>query len=310
MGNRWIVLIDKTPRGPLDETEIKTLLSQGIIRSNDVAYQITQEPGKADWKFLWQFHEFDRRQERNVPKGPVLERRTPRTENKIEEEKQAILPHEISSIQPEDLLYHSTVVSVSDVRTEGNKKFDDYEPVEPPQLSTPSLLNWRLGLGILPLVLGIGYFFVFAPTQEKAPIQTANTQVQNEREENTGPTREVSSSPLQSRVKVPVPLERTPPSVPARAQIAPIRKAEPKVPAPLEEKGEVSYDEYRKKQDEQLDRERFQEEEDEVKKADAAEDEDEAPREGKKKKAKKRKVAAEEEEEGDPLLQEDPPTED
>ena len=37
---RWIVLIDKTPRGPLSEEDVRTLIEQKIIRANDLASKI------------------------------------------------------------------------------------------------------------------------------------------------------------------------------------------------------------------------------------------------------------------------------
>jgi hypothetical protein len=73
---RWIVLIDKTPRGPLEQSEIELLIQQGVIRRNDFAILVSNLEEKASWKFLWQFPQFDRRKKEmpatpNVAAAPV-----------------------------------------------------------------------------------------------------------------------------------------------------------------------------------------------------------------------------------------------
>lgn len=305
MGNRWIVLIDKTPRGPLTEGEIRALLAQGLIRTNDVAYKITEagSGGKAEWKFLWQFDEFDRRRGVEQAKFPVLERRTPKAEGEVEEEKQAILPQEISAIQPEDLMYHSTTVKADSDKV--SSLHIDPLPDDLSKFPPATSFNWKWMAGAVPLLFVVLYFL---GTSKK--VRSNNNDGKNQAknqvvEDENIPTRDVTSSPAQSAKNVQLPIDRTN-HTPPPAQHKVEAKALPKAP---EERGEVSYEEYRKKQDEQLDRER-QEEENEVKKADAAADEEDEdmPKSKKKKGGKKRKAASEDsEDEKDPLLEDDAP---
>jgi hypothetical protein len=103
---RWIVLVQKTPKGPFTTEELQSLIEQGLVRRNDVAFQVLEGSQKAHtgWKFIWQFEEFERRNpdENSSPRPnePEEERRTnPRREITLEE-----LPPEIAAIQPDDLV--------------------------------------------------------------------------------------------------------------------------------------------------------------------------------------------------------------
>jgi hypothetical protein len=117
--NRWVVLLNRSPKGPLTEEEVKTLLSQGMLRQNDIAYQVAAEgedKGKSEWKLLWQFPEFNRRQpEPNKPKPPVnrsiSDRRQKTPPEEIKKKALAELPPDLMEITPEDLLPRSTHVS-------------------------------------------------------------------------------------------------------------------------------------------------------------------------------------------------------
>jgi len=77
---RWIVLVNNLPLGPLTEIQVQELLSQGKITVRDTAVLVgsgSKSP-QTDWKFLWQFLEFDRREwgkEPIIP--PTSERREP-----------------------------------------------------------------------------------------------------------------------------------------------------------------------------------------------------------------------------------------
>lgn len=111
-GRSWIVLINKTPRGPLNAEEINTLLSQQILRRNDIAYLVSQTKGvRSEWKLLWQYPEFDRRLGEAPKIEPVLspsERRKvvpPKTLSRLVENE---IPKDLLNIRPEELLPKST----------------------------------------------------------------------------------------------------------------------------------------------------------------------------------------------------------
>jgi len=97
----------------MGEAEIQALLTQGMIRTNDLAFEVSPDTGKAlsDWKMLWQFPEFDRRAKaaaaavaagKPVPTHP--DRREPPSEKKIEELVKRALPEDLLNITPEDLI--------------------------------------------------------------------------------------------------------------------------------------------------------------------------------------------------------------
>ncbi|MSP19266.1 MAG: hypothetical protein EXR74_06820 [Bdellovibrionales bacterium] len=112
MGNHWIVLINKSPRGPLTFEEVSILLKDNVIKRTDLALQISLEnkETKSDWKFLWQYSEFDLRAKNDSAESSAENktlknnRRTPLNENKIKTEISAVLPDEIAMINPEDLV--------------------------------------------------------------------------------------------------------------------------------------------------------------------------------------------------------------
>lgn len=287
MGNRWIVLIDKSPKGPLTEAEIHALLEQGIVRTNDIAYRVEQNSGgKAEWKFLWQFSEFDRRNSAHTTqaKFPILERRTPRPSAEVEEEKKKILLEDIDLIRPEDLTYRPTTKTEMERKFTLEESYSAENDVSSHYTGGPSLASriWLLAL-VVPVAASMGYFVlnsgknaISTPVQRVLPLQA-------ERDEEVVPenlSRSVSSSPLEN-VKPP-----------------PIVRRNPKeLPKPVEDGGEISYEEYRKKQEEQLDRERRREEE-EMMRADAPAEEEEVSPEPKSK-SKRREVTQEEDEAAD-----------
>lgn len=105
---RWIVLVDKSPRGPFTEEEINDLLKQQLLQRNDLAFLISN-PGQSEggtWKFLWQFSCFDLRQnEAKVPPpAAILEKRTQRTEAEVQTSIQDSIPVDLKSIQIEELI--------------------------------------------------------------------------------------------------------------------------------------------------------------------------------------------------------------
>lgn len=105
---KWIILINKSPRGPFIETEIRDLLKQGIVRHNDLAFLVTERPeeGHAQWKFMWQFPEFDSRagEKNNPPPAAVLEKRTPKTESQIKAQVDENVPVDLKAITIDDLI--------------------------------------------------------------------------------------------------------------------------------------------------------------------------------------------------------------
>jgi len=105
---QWIVLLNKTPRGPFSENDIKELLRQGTLRPNDLGFELPEagSGSQSSWKFLWQFAEFDSRLQnpQKTPPPAVLEKRKIRSESEIQKEVDAELPLDLKTIQIEDLI--------------------------------------------------------------------------------------------------------------------------------------------------------------------------------------------------------------
>jgi hypothetical protein len=107
---KWVVLIDKSPRGPFTQDEIDELLSQGLLKRNDLGLLVS-DPTSTDsvelgsWKFLWQFSCFDLRLKSPTPPPPaVLEKRIEKSEAEIVQTIGAGVPLDLKSIRIEELI--------------------------------------------------------------------------------------------------------------------------------------------------------------------------------------------------------------
>ncbi|NBX76057.1 MAG: DUF4339 domain-containing protein [Proteobacteria bacterium] len=181
--NKWIILLNKSPRGPFIEAEVKDLLKKGIVRHNDLAFLMpeTGEQGQAQWKFLWQFPEFDSRvgEKENPPPAAVLEKRTPKTETQIKAQVEENVPVDLKSITIDDLILKVNAaprreISVSKLSEEREK----YQPMS--SSGSPSSSSSRVAsafLGILALV-GILYagFKEFIPSSGTKKREVAQEQ--------------------------------------------------------------------------------------------------------------------------------------
>lgn len=107
----WIVLIQKTARGPLSEAEIRSLLQQGLISVTDVAFRVDGvRKGNAEWKFLFQYPEFDRRKEKRPEPAKTAETPTPeKREPKPPPDATKLLPEDWLKISVQDWLIRTTV---------------------------------------------------------------------------------------------------------------------------------------------------------------------------------------------------------
>ncbi len=105
--NRYIVLLNKSPRGPFSVDEINELLRTQVLRRNDIAYLIADKSDSkapTEWKLIWQFTDFDRRREPQVSGAETGERRKVEPVVEIKEKLIAEVPAELLNIAPEDLL--------------------------------------------------------------------------------------------------------------------------------------------------------------------------------------------------------------
>ena len=101
---QYIVLINKSPRGPFTESEVKRLIDESIVRRTDVAFEVDLNNPKASspWRLLWQFPAFDRRAEMKSSQPPA-ERRV-EAPQATEEAVRKTLPQEFLDISPEELI--------------------------------------------------------------------------------------------------------------------------------------------------------------------------------------------------------------
>ncbi len=110
----WIVLVQKSAKGPFTYAEVCELIDKGIIRRNDPAMKLGKEHGKSSgqWKILWQFAEFERRT--SAPVEPTVlgqyahpsegERRKVDAAQVSDDDVKALMPEQLMDIQPEDLI--------------------------------------------------------------------------------------------------------------------------------------------------------------------------------------------------------------
>lgn len=211
--SRWIVIINKKPHGPLTREEIRVLLSQGVLRTNDVAFLVRAENAstkRADWKFLWQFDEFDRRRGSITVKEP--ERRavapTP-TPDPVH-----VLPEEYASITPEDLILKTRALPLSDKGAD--VEVNDQNP--PNGVSQSSGRSpWIVGLG-LSFAVAIAVFIFRTPSRKGAPIADNSSSRTEAPPRNTLPSRSLLNSGamrLPTSTQAPQPQVAAPPARPA-----------------------------------------------------------------------------------------------
>lgn len=251
----WIVLINRAPKGPLVEEEVRALIDEGIIRRNDLACIVPPDKAqKSEWKFLWQFREFDRRIENVVaanvatsseviPGEAAEDRRAPVHNEVLSFKAKTLLPEDIASIKTEDLLLHSTSftsktepeLSEEDVKL---KEFSNQERTRPEIIFS----------GLIMLVVMLFFFVKALKTDNEktaaTPAKNMQLPIDQKSVENRAPAN-TGKRPAASALV---------PTVAAK-------KVETPRPPEARDNGEIAYEEYRRKRDAEIERERQKEEE-------------------------------------------------
>jgi hypothetical protein len=254
MGKHWIVLVNKSPRGPLTFEEVSALLNEKIIKRTDLALVISTENSeeKADWKFLWQYPEFDLRLKRTEDNPPPLklEQRQPQNSVQIKAQISESLPDEIAMISPEDL-----IVSVKKGRAKGPVplSFSDKEEEED-SLSysgaQPGNAKWGYAvLGLFILIVGGWVKSTFFETPEVEVTKNSSNIVR---------------TPAKTDVAVAIPKakpnEKSKGGVQTRTH-QPEKPTESAQSATPPKKNEISLEEYQKMKEANAAKERAQEDE-------------------------------------------------
>lgn len=228
---RWIVLLNKAPKGPFVEEEIRELLAQGILRRNDLA-SVQDPTKKGEWKLLWQFPEFDRRSATVSAEDAAAEEQTRIAERRKvaaaeELRKQALaeLPKNWSDIAPEDLLPHSTStqsIPEAPLPTEAVERTL--------QMQEGGVSRMRLGLLIGMALLGVGYWVRRKPPEVREPVAAS------------APTQMPTMVPrVETPKRIPAEMrpEAAPTSVPAARMRAPVYDDAPVEDHREAERGEI-----------------------------------------------------------------------
>ena len=223
---KWVVLLNKVPRGPLAEHEVIALLDEGHLRPNDMAYEVPPdavagiEKQTAQWKLLWQFPEFAghskestlEEPDKAVPAVPVSE--IPSVEAEAQDPAEAeASSQEVLDIQPEELVLHG--------RPDSELGEMENLPVSNTKIDT-RWLGGAVVIGVLCLFLGLGYFF----SQSESPKSRRGlTQIKPGRAGKAKKFNRRKDRPVKPRVRRgPAPRELTPP--PAIRTTTPSRQIE------------------------------------------------------------------------------------
>lgn len=183
---RWVVLLHKSPKGPLRSEEVEALLEEGLLRRNDLAFQIGVDGRTklSDWKFLWQFPEFNRRGAMTPPSVlpaviPVEEEHAAERRNNArptEEERAAAiaaLPPELADLDPADL---AMTHSASSYRSDFGSSPSEALPLE--RLSSlggrRQGVVWFLVLGGVTVGLVVALVSLLGSTASKSGTTTAS----------------------------------------------------------------------------------------------------------------------------------------
>jgi cell division septation protein DedD len=229
---RWIVLLNKAPKGPFSAEEIRELLTKGVIRRNDLASVVAEADGKkSEWKLIWQYIEFDRRAGLQPVNATNTKENSDRRKTLSAEEQRAAalkaLPENWQDIAPEDLLPHST--------SNQNQVDTTYQPDEfEKSTRQPSEFMPRMRAAFAGLVCVVGaYYFAFYKKSEPAPIALPK----------------VVQQPAAVQVPARIPAQSRPVAPPLATQAAPAPMARPRpIDANLDDRrdadrGEIEEDE-------------------------------------------------------------------
>jgi hypothetical protein len=247
---RWIVLVNKTPRGPLSEVEVRAMLVQGVLRHNDLAYCISSETSreKADWKLLWQFHEFDRRtpeaiaaaKAKGIEPRPPTEKREPVDPTELANQAKAELPEDLVDIAPEDLLPRSrsmTTGGMDAVRWEDPT--GDKASGASPDLSLPSISLPRWSYGVAAAI-----FLVFGIVRWiTSPRSKPNLSLPLPGDQNATPPRETARDKDDSSLRAPTPTHiRSAVPTPMDASLRSLPPAPRDSMTPVPDSGNLNHD--------------------------------------------------------------------
>lgn len=256
MGKRWIVLVNRSPRGPLTFEEVSTLLSENVLKRTDLALQVSENnQEKSEWKFLWQYPEFDARNTTASSETPQSqERRTPVSSTKVQTKVAELLPDEIAMINPEDLIVSSKKGKGKSIQSflmpEGSDGVDEL-PYNSNQ-SSRSGFRWSHGFVAVTVVL-MGFFIkgmVRRFNEVTAPIEVESS------------SRQVARVPAARVIERPV---KTPPSsgdskAKVSPPVAPASSPEPSENTPSKARNEITLEEYERMKSDRAEQERIEEE--------------------------------------------------
>ncbi len=227
--NRWIVLLNKSPKGPFVADEIRALLEQQILRRNDIAYQLpadTDSKSPTEWKLLWQFAEFDRR--RDLPAAGSKPAATPSMVEDVPERRREStptitdVPAELLNIAPEELIPKSTALTALAAPLDRGEISDPSNGMERPDLESMHAAfsaKWIFGsLGTL-MIAVVGWMLYSSGGNRATPVPAPRA-VASSPPAETRPAerRAVMTRPSMPPAPAAPPMRRTPAETPRRYQ--------------------------------------------------------------------------------------------
>ncbi len=325
MGKHWIVLVNKSPRGPLTFEEVSTLLSEKILSRTDLALKVTEnsEEEKSEWKFLWQYPEFDLREKSSNPGSDISkgieEKRASLDSKEVKAKAIESLPDAIAMINPEDLIISGKKNKLKTINSFFTESTQDGVDILP--YTSPNSRKGGWGYAVLVSLLVVGGIYVKGLLGRfgdvVSPIRT---------EEGIRDPARVTSPVTKPDFKI-----NNPPLAKPNSNLNPAPVLTGKQTPRLPDKSEISLEEYEKLKTERAEKDRLEEEdrrrereesekiadsngegdEEEVAEGDSSDAEIELPlkrvkkKKGKLGKAKKRMLAEDMEAEQDKLRQEE-----
>lgn len=292
----WVLLIQKSPKGPFTLMEVQALINQGVVRRNDFAFKLGKDGEKtlSGWQLLCQFEEFNRRRSNSVvpnPKPQEIERRqSPPSEKKSMPP--GDIPKDLADISPEDLLFRSKkdILIPSPTNDLGAKMTSEVES-GPPKRNRFNVKWWYGGFAALCFGI-VGIKWMGGSDVAKSPVMEINPFRESSRMPSSAPSQGTLPLAKDGGPNVPSPIITPPPPVEV-----PVR---PRVNG---DTGEIMAPQESRREDDR---------ESELRdrgKAELDSEDDTFAREKKVKKAKKRKPAAEDDDEfseENPSEQEEP----
>jgi hypothetical protein len=156
--------MNRIPRGPYAAEEISRFLDQGLLRATDLAYLSHDDPkAPHEWRFLWQFEEFERRKKGSDGLQPGQVPRQTLSTEQIKGKILSQLPSELIDVSREEIDRRIEPEPIADIppvqRSKSGLEPEREETLVDSRFEWPSRRSFYLPLVALTIALAVFLFW-------------------------------------------------------------------------------------------------------------------------------------------------------